>query len=138
MSVLFTEEVGGIFLIAFDEEGLPIIQTDCSQAVNMKIELLNEYPYLYETHMHTNLGSACGNNSGEEMARACKEFGYTGAFITDHNWGGNTSVSRELPWKEWMTKYSYGYLDAKKYGDANDFDVYFGMEFPFRQNFLCT
>ena len=28
MSVLFTEEVGGIFLIAFDEEGLPIIQTD--------------------------------------------------------------------------------------------------------------
>lgn len=97
----------------------------------MKIELLNEYPYLYETHMHTNLGSACGNNSGEEMARACKEFGYTGAFITDHNWGGNTSVSRELPWKEWMTKYSYGYLDAKKYGDANDFDVYFGMETGF-------
>ena len=94
----------------------------------MKIELLNEYPYLYETHMHTNLGSACGNNSGEEMAKACKEFGYTGAFITDHNWGGNTSVSRELSWKEWMTKYSYGYLDAKKYGDANDFDVYFGME----------
>ena len=26
--VLFTEEVGGIFLIAFDEEGTPIIQTD--------------------------------------------------------------------------------------------------------------
>ena len=28
MCVLFTEEVGGIFLIAFDEDGLPIIQTD--------------------------------------------------------------------------------------------------------------
>ena len=28
MCVLFTEEVGGIFLIAFDDEGLPIIQTD--------------------------------------------------------------------------------------------------------------
>ena len=26
--VLFTEEVGGIFLIAFDDEGTPIIQTD--------------------------------------------------------------------------------------------------------------
>ena len=26
--VLFTEEVGGIFLIAFDGEGTPIIQTD--------------------------------------------------------------------------------------------------------------
>ena len=29
--VLFTEEVGGIFLIAFDEDGMPIIQTDCDQ-----------------------------------------------------------------------------------------------------------
>ena len=27
MCVLFTEEVGGIFLIAFDDEGAPIIQT---------------------------------------------------------------------------------------------------------------
>ena len=31
MCVLFTEEVGGIFLIAFDEEGLPIIQTDSDE-----------------------------------------------------------------------------------------------------------
>ena len=28
MCVLFTEEVGGIFLVAFDDEGTPIIQTD--------------------------------------------------------------------------------------------------------------
>lgn len=31
MCVLFTEEVGGIFLIAFDEEGSPIIQTDSDE-----------------------------------------------------------------------------------------------------------
>jgi len=29
--VLFTEEVGGIFLIAFDDEGTPLIQTDCDE-----------------------------------------------------------------------------------------------------------
>ncbi|MBR4412846.1 MAG: hypothetical protein IKS60_04475 [Lachnospiraceae bacterium] len=31
MCVLFTEEVGGIFLIAFDEYGAPIIQTDSDE-----------------------------------------------------------------------------------------------------------
>ena len=97
----------------------------------MKIKLLEDYPYLYETHMHTNLGSACGQNTGAQMAAACKAFGYTGAFVTDHNWGGNTCVSRELPWQEWMTRYSRGYADAKAYGDANDLDVFFGMETGF-------
>lgn len=98
----------------------------------MKIILREEYPYFYETHMHTNQGSACGNNTGYEMAEACKEFGYSGAFITDHNWGGNTCVSRELPWEEWMNLYATGYRDAKRYGDANDFDVFFGMETGFQ------
>lgn len=30
----------------------------------------NDYPYLYETHMHTRPGSACAHNSGAEMAAA--------------------------------------------------------------------
>lgn len=97
----------------------------------MRIILDKDYPYFYETHLHTNQGSACGNNKGAEMAAACKAFGYTGTFVTDHNWGGNTCVSRELPWKEWMTLYAEGYKDAKAYGDANDFDVFFGMETGF-------
>ena len=98
----------------------------------MKIILREDYPYLYETHMHTNQGSACGRNTGYEMAKACKEFGYTGAFITDHNWGGNTCVSRELPWEEWMSLYARGYRDARRFGDENDFDVFFGMETGFQ------
>ena len=39
-----------------------------------------EYPYLYETHLHTMEGSACAKNSGAEMARACRDAGYTGIF----------------------------------------------------------
>ena len=68
----------------------------------MKIRLLPEYPYLYEAHLHMNTGSACGNNTGAEMMKACKEYGYTGAFVTDHNWGGNTAIDRSLPWEECM------------------------------------
>lgn len=97
----------------------------------MKINLQEGYPFFYETHMHTNQGSACGRNTGYEMAKACKELGYTGVFITDHNWGGNTCISRELPWEEWMRQYATGYRDAKRFGDDNDLDVFFGMETGF-------
>ncbi|SCW57700.1 hypothetical protein SAMN02910456_01951 [Ruminococcaceae bacterium YRB3002] len=97
----------------------------------MRIVLPTDYPYLYEAHLHTNQGSACGRNTGAEMAAACRAFGYTGIFVTDHNWGGNTCVSRELPWEEWMMRYATGYRDAKAYGDVHDFDVFFGMETGF-------
>ena len=90
----------------------------------MKVKILEDYPYLYETHLHTNQGSACGVNSGYEMAKACKEAGYTGIFVTDHNWGGNTCVNKELNFSEWMRLYKRGYEDAKEYGDANDLYVF--------------
>ena len=88
----------------------------------------NEYPYLYETHLHTNQGSACGRFSGAEMAAAAKAYGYTGIIVTEHNWGGNTSVPNDLPWKDWVEQFIEGYLDAKRYGDANDLDVFWGYE----------
>lgn len=31
----------------------------------MKIKLLPDYPYLYETHMHTNIGSACKSDTAD-------------------------------------------------------------------------
>lgn len=31
----------------------------------MKIKLLPDYPYLYETHMHTNIGSACESDTAD-------------------------------------------------------------------------
>ena len=57
----------------------------------MKMKLPKDYPYLYETHLHTSQASACGIDLGSEMAKACKEAGYAGIIVTDHNWGGNTS-----------------------------------------------
>ena len=77
-------------------------------------KLLKEFPYLYETHMHTEEASRCGKVSGAEMARAAKEYGYTGVFITDHHWGGNTRPDRELPWEEWVDEFCSGYEAAKR------------------------
>lgn len=94
----------------------------------MSIELLKDYPYLYETHLHTSQASACARCTGAEMARACKKAGYTGIIVTDHNWGGNTAVDRMLPWKTWVTEFVRGYEDAAKMGKRIGLDVFFGYE----------
>ncbi|MGN1180196.1 MAG: PHP domain-containing protein [Suilimivivens sp.] len=91
-----------------------------------------DYPYLYETHIHTSESSACAGNSGEEMARACKEAGYTGIIITDHNWYGNSCIDRSLPWEQWVEVFCRGYENAKKWGDENGLQVFFGYESCYR------
>lgn len=90
-----------------------------------------EYPYLYETHLHTVQGSACAHNTGYEMAKAAYEYGYTGIIVTDHAWGGNTRVDRSLPWGEWVEQFAVGYYDAKRFSDSHDFDVFWGYEAGF-------
>ncbi len=91
-----------------------------------------DYPYLYETHLHTSQASACANGTGYDMAKACHEAGYAGIFVTDHNWGGNTCVDRSLPWETWVREFCRGYEDAKRYADEHpDFDVFFGYEAGF-------
>lgn len=98
----------------------------------MRVKLLQDYPYLYETHLHTSQGSACAGATGAEMAKACKEAGYTGIIITDHNWGGNTAVNRHFPWHTWVEEFVKGYEDAKKMGDRIGLDVFFGYEAGYR------
>jgi len=84
--------------------------------------------YLYETHLHTNQGSACGNNTGREMAIAHKEAGYAGIIITDHFFYGNTRPDRTLPWQDWVHEFCSGYRDAKAVSKEIDLDVFFGWE----------
>ena len=89
---------------------------------------IKDYPYLYETHLHTAESSRCARTPGREMAKAAKEAGYAGIFVTDHNWGGNCAVDRSLPWDAWVHEYCKGYREAKAWGDENDFPVFFGYE----------
>ena len=89
---------------------------------------INDYKYKYELHLHTSEGSKCSPTPGAEMAKAAKEAGYTGIFVTNHAWGGNTSVDRSLPWKEWVRQFAIGYENAKKWGDEHDLTVIYGYE----------
>lgn len=90
--------------------------------------LPENYPYLYETHMHTSQGSACGACSGAQMAKAYQEAGYTGIIITDHNWDGNTAISSMLPWREWIDDFTKGYEEAAEWGRQNGLAVFWGYE----------
>lgn len=87
--------------------------------------------YIYETHMHTCQGSACGVSTGKEHARWYRDMGYTGIIMTDHFFHGNTAVDRRLPWKERIDLFFRGYEDAREEGDRIGLDVFFAYE----QNF---
>ena len=88
-------------------------------------------PFLYETHMHTSQGSACGKITGREQAGIYRDAGFTGIIITDHFFGGNTAVDKELPWEERIDLLWLGYEDAKEEGDRIGLDVFFGLEQAF-------
>lgn len=85
--------------------------------------------YKYETHMHTSEGSACGKSAGAEMARAHKELGYTGIFVTDHFFNGNCTVDKSLAWAEKIELFCKGYESAKAEGDKIGLQVFFGFEY---------
>lgn len=87
-----------------------------------------KYPYIYETHLHTKEGSACGTASATDMVQACKDAGYTGIIVTNHFFYGNTAVDRSLPWNDWVEGYCKGYELAKEKGDSVGLQVFFGWE----------
>ncbi len=89
---------------------------------------MEDQGYRYETHMHTAESSACARSTGEEMARAYKQAGYTGITITDHFFYGNTAVDRSLSWNAWVEQFCRGYEHAKKCGDEIGLQVFFGWE----------
>lgn len=93
-----------------------------------RLNLHPDYPYAYETHLHTSEGSACSPCPGKDMARACYEAGYTGIIVTNHFIYGNTSVDRSLPWKEWVEQYAKGYENAAEEGERLGLQVFFGWE----------
>ena len=84
--------------------------------------------FLYETHMHTRQASKCGVSSGAEHVRRYRDLGFDGIIITDHFWGGNCAIPRDLPWTEWVNRFCAGYEDAWNEGQKLGFPVFFGWE----------
>jgi hypothetical protein len=87
--------------------------------------------YLYETHLHTCLGSACGVSRGYEYIQVYKDLGFQGIIVTDHFYRGNCAVSRSLPWSRWVAEYCRGYEEARNEGERRGLDVFFGWEETF-------
>lgn len=98
--------------------------------------------YKYETHLHTSEGSACGSSHGSEYIKAFYDAGYSGIFVTDHFFGGNTAAPREGKWEDRINVYCSGYEsafeEAKKFnaenkltGTDDEFKVFFGIEQTF-------
>lgn len=54
------------------------------------------------THLHTSESSACGLLPAAQPVQKFKEAGYTGIVVTDHFYGGNTAIDRNLPWEQWI------------------------------------
>ena len=84
--------------------------------------------YKYETHLHTSTSSACGHSPGPDYIAYYKELGYTGIFVTDHFYLGNTCVGRSLPGQEWAERYCLAYREAHEEGLRQGLDVFFGWE----------
>lgn len=87
-----------------------------------------EFPYLYETHLHTKEASACAHNTAEELVYAYKAAGYTGIMVTDHFFRGNCAIDRDMPWEDWVEAFCKGYENAKAAGDNIGLSVFFGWE----------
>ena len=84
--------------------------------------------YLYETHIHTREGSACGVSKGREYIQRYLDMGYTGIIVTDHFFRGNCRADRNHPWKKWVQEFCRGYEVARDEGIRRGLDVFFGWE----------
>lgn len=89
-------------------------------------------PYVFETHLHTCQGSACGVAHGREYIEYMKKQGFDGIIVTDHFFNGNCAVPKDLPWKERVDMYMSGYEEALAESGGKDFTVLFGIEFNFQ------
>lgn len=87
--------------------------------------------YKYELHLHTSEVSKCGRTSAVKMVDFYKSVGYTGVFITDHFFNGNTNVDTKQSWSKMISDYMVGYYNAKKRGEEIGLDVFFGIEYSY-------
>lgn len=95
-------------------------------------------PYRYETHMHTCQSSLCGRTEGREHARFYKDKGYQGIIITDHFFGGNTAVPRDLAWEKRVELFCAGFEEARQEGERIGLNVLFGWEWCWKGTEFLT
>ena len=87
--------------------------------------------YKYETHCHTKRVSKCSHIEAADLVEFYKSCGFSGIFITDHFFNGNTTVDRNQPWNKMVEDFCKGYDEALKKGKEIGIDVFFGFEYSY-------
>lgn len=91
--------------------------------------------YKYDIHVHTMETSRCGYVKAHEFVAKYKALGYDGLCITDHLHDLYISLlDCHDDWQQCVTRFMYGYNEAKKAGDALGMDILFGVELRFPEN----
>ena len=85
--------------------------------------------FLWETHMHTEESSLCGQMPAADIVRAYKNAGYHGVIITDHFVNGNSPGNMTAPWQRRMDILLRGYKAALEAGTALGIHVLLGWEY---------
>lgn len=94
--------------------------------------------YRWETHLHTQETSICGQDAAADMVDACKRAGMHGIIVTDHFVGGNSHASKAAPWQKRMDRMLRGYKAAKTRGDAIGMPVLLGWEYAYQGGDFLT
>ncbi len=84
--------------------------------------------YKYQMHTHTSPTSKCARMTPRELCEALHKAGYSGCVLTNHFFHGNTGISRDLPWDEFVAAYERDYLECKREGERYGLDILFGIE----------
>lgn len=104
-----------------------------------KCQMDTNSQFIYETHLHTSEASACGSMKGADYIQKYKQCGYSGIFVTDHFFNGNSAIDRTLDWNTQVDLYCKGYENALAQAEKENkqnpkdepFRVFFGIEYNF-------
>lgn len=87
--------------------------------------------FLYDTHVHSAVGSLCASCSHEELIDEYLSLGFTGIFLTEHFLNGNTAIPKGLSYKERIGRYGENYYALKTLAEKRGLSVFFGIEYSY-------
>ncbi len=89
----------------------------------------------FDLHVHTAETSKCGTISASKLVGTYKTNGYDGIVITDHLHETYISLQNcRDDWQECVTRFLFGYQQAKLAGDKVGLNVALGVEIRFPEN----
>lgn len=94
--------------------------------------------YRYETHTHTSEVSRCSHIDARALARYYHKAGFSGFFVTDHFFNGNTWIERTDDWVDMVRRLGEGFRLARYEGEKLGLQVFFGWEYAYRGTDLLT